>query len=272
MEGGKPGFGEEATMVRKSFFFGLIVMLTLAISSWADTLLLRNGNSYTGKYLGGTSRTISFRDDNGRMHRFPISEIQGLNFNAGGVGGVAPESTEAYRGEVKVIPRGTELHVRTEERINSDTARVGETFPAEITESVLDSAGGVVIPRGSPARLVIRNIENSRVSNQDLVLDLESVTVDGARYAVNASELLESGREGLGANKRTGEFVGGGAALGALIGALAGGGKGAGIGAAIGGGGGAATEVFTRGKEIRVPAETTLRFRVDRDIRLHAVR
>ena len=58
-------------------------------------------------------------------------------------------------------------------------------------------------------------------------------------------------------------MVGGGAALGTLIGAVAGGGKGAAIGAAVGAAGGAATQVLTRGKEVQIPAETVLTFRLD---------
>lgn len=63
-------------------------------------------------------------------------------------------------------------------------------------------------------------------------------------------------------------MVGGGAALGTLIGAVAGGGKGAAIGAITGAAGGAAIQVLTRGKEVNVPAETVLTFRLDQPWRL----
>ena len=76
-------------------------------------------------------------------------------------------------------------------------------------------------------------------------VDLESVTVNGRRYMVSAEAYDKSRGSGLGKNKRTGEYVGGGAALGAIIGAIAGGGKGAAIGAAAGGGAGAGTQVLT---------------------------
>jgi hypothetical protein len=67
-------------------------------------------------------------------------------------------------------------------------------------------------------------------------------------------------REGLGANKRTGAFVGGTALLGTVIGAIAGGGNGAAIGAVAGAGAGAGAQVLTRGPahpsgdDSRVPA------------------
>ncbi|HKS97724.1 MAG TPA: hypothetical protein VJV74_16540, partial [Terriglobia bacterium] len=55
----------------------------------------------------------------------------------------------------------------------------------------------------------------------------------------------------------------------ALIGAIAGHGKGAAIGAAAGAGAGATAQVLTRGKEVHVPAETLLRFRLDTDLNLN---
>src|SRR5438045_7124252 len=48
-------------------------------------------------------------------------------------------------------------------------------------------------------------------------------------------------------NKRTGEYVGGGAILGAIIGGIAGGGKGAAIGAGAGAAAGAGAQVLTKG-------------------------
>jgi hypothetical protein len=50
------------------------------------------------------------------------------------------------------------------------------------------------------------------------------------------------------------------------MGAIFGGGKGAGIGAAAGAGAGLLTQIFTRGKTVKVPAETTMRFRLDRTL------
>jgi hypothetical protein len=62
--------------------------------------------------------------------------------------------------------------------------------------------------------------------------------------------------------------VGGGAGLGALIGGLAGGGKGAAIGALAGGGAGTAGSAFTGNKQIVLPAETLLTFKLDHSVRI----
>jgi outer membrane lipoprotein SlyB len=80
--------------------------------------------------------------------------------------------------------------------------------------------------------------------------------------------LQQRGKAGVGANRRTAEYTGGGAAIGAIIGAIAGGGKGAAIGAGAGAGAGALTQVLTKGSAIRVPAETILMFKLDRALRV----
>ena len=99
------------------------------------------------------------------------------------------------------------------------------------------------------------------------VLDLESVRVNGHRYVVNTED-IQKGEQGIGKNKRTGEYVGGGAVLGTLLGAIAGGGKGAAIGAIAGAAAGGGAQVLTKGHDIRVPAETVLNFRLEEPLHL----
>jgi membrane-bound inhibitor of C-type lysozyme len=171
------------------------------------------------------------------------------------------------------IPNGTELSVRTNEIIDSKTANVGQTFSALIAADVIDSSGAVTIPKGSDAQLVIRSTDGGGITSaSELVLDVDSVTVSGTRYQVSTGDLEQQGGQGVGANKKTAIMVGGGAAIGTLIGAIVGGGKGAAIGAAVGAAGGVGTQVLTRGKQVRVPAETLLSFRLDQDLRLQAMR
>jgi outer membrane lipoprotein SlyB len=101
-------------------------------------------------------------------------------------------------------------------------------------------------------------------------LDLHSVTIGGRRYDVDTSVLSQRGRQGIGANKRTAEMTGGGAALGAIIGAIAGGGRGAAIGAGAGAGAGALTQILTKGSSIKVPVESVLTFKLDKPLRVVA--
>jgi outer membrane lipoprotein SlyB len=110
------------------------------------------------------------------------------------------------------------------------------------------------------------------MGNHEIVLDLQSVNLNGQRYALNTQDLTQTGNNGdrgIGANKRTGEYVGGGAILGTLLGAVAGGGRGAAIGALAGAAAGAGTQVLTRGSEVKVPAETVLTFQLDQPVYLY---
>jgi len=160
--------------------------------------------------------------------------------------------------------------VRNDETIDSSKAVEGQTYAAEVTDDVRDTNGAIVIPQGANALLVIKSVSSGgRIRGaSDLVVDLQSVSVDGQQYAVDASDFRKDGHDGVGANKRTGEFVGGGAALGAIIGAIAGHGKGAAIGAASGAGAGALTQIVTKGGAVKIPAETLMTFKLDKAIRI----
>lgn len=168
----------------------------------------------------------------------------------------------------KIVASGTQISVRTDQAINVKAGenQTGQVYPGSVTNDVMDQNGNIAIPRGSRAEMEIVSADNS---GKNMTLDLHSVTVNGHRYILQAqgtSALGSSSKGGLGANKRTGEYVGGGALAGTLIGAIAGGGKGAAIGALAGGAAGAGTQVLTKGHELNVPAETELNFRLNQEL------
>lgn len=165
------------------------------------------------------------------------------------------------------IPAGTQLTIRADEEIQSQQA--GKTFDAEVAQNVIDTAGRTLIPAGAPAKLVVTEVSDGGVAGtKTMTLALRSLTVNGKAYSVDTAGEQQRGNEGLGTNQRTAETVGGGAVLGAIIGAAVGGGKGAAAGAVIGAGAGATAQVLTRGKEVRVPAETVLTFRLNQPIQV----
>ena len=159
------------------------------------------------------------------------------------------------------IEAGSVVTVRTEEEIRADRSD-DRVFTAIVDHDVPDASGQLALSRGTRVELVVKAAEG-----HELVLDLESVIIDGQRYLVRADENVETSK-GLGANRRTAEYVGGGAALGSIIGAVAGGGKGALIGGVVGGAAGAGGEVLTRGHSVRVPRNTLLTFRLERPLEL----
>jgi hypothetical protein len=163
------------------------------------------------------------------------------------------------------VPAGTQITVRTNDSIDAKNANDGRIYSAVVDQNVQDSSGRVVIPRGSNAELIVRNAGNRAVA-----LDIESIDVNGQRYTVSTTDQTVSGsstgKDGIGTNKRTGKYVGGGAVIGSIIGAIAGGGKGAAIGAATGAGAGAIGQTVTKGGSVRVPAESLLTFRLDQPL------
>src|SRR5207249_1890509 len=118
------------------------------------------------------------------------------------------------------------------------------------------------------AELVVK-----KISDNEVALDLNAITVNGQRYGVESESAVVGSerKEGLGANKRTGKYVGGGAVLGAIIGAIAGGGKGAAIGSGTGAAAGAGVQVLTRGSSVKVPAESLLTFALAQPLRAGVV-
>jgi hypothetical protein len=280
-------------MKTRLVFVASFMTLAIAMPAWSDTLILRNGRTLSGTLIAANRNTISFQDRAGRRLRYSVSEVEAVQFgdgpyNSGNYGRPEnpgrenpvygnnqdsrndnryPENRDygQSRMERVVLPVGTEVAVRTNERIDSRDVVEGQTFSAQIEEDIRDTDGSVAIPRGSDARLVTRRVE----VNGDITLDVDSISVAGRRYRVSTSdEELQDRRDGVGGNARTGKYVGGGAVLGAIIGAIAGGGKGAAIGAASGAGAGAATQIITRGREVHVPAESVIRFRLDSPLRL----
>lgn len=161
------------------------------------------------------------------------------------------------------IEDGTTIQVRTTEAIDS-SAIDGRVYTGTIENDVRDTQGRLAIQAGSTAELVVRRGS----TDKELVLDLDSITVGGRRYGVDATanRVGTSGvdirNSGIGANKETARNVGGGALLGALLGAAIGGGDAAAAGAVAGAAVGATAQILTKGNRVNVPAETLLNYRL----------
>jgi hypothetical protein len=276
----KPRRGVSLNMTKiHCLVFCLFVAGPIAFSQ--QLIVLNNGTQLEGRFDGGNADTIRFIDEHGNRHKFNVSEVQSLTLNPRTSAdsnqydpGPATSPERVYVDEdaapgagwsqSAVIPAGTEILVRTIDPIEVSRPDPRQHFLASLERDVRDSNGNVVIPRGSMAHLIVHD-----VGDGDIAVDLRSVSVNGRRYILNSENIINAGtRQGLGANKRTGKFVGGGALLGTVLGAIGGGGKGAAIGALVGGAAGAGTQVLTRGPALHIPSETILRFRLDHPVYL----
>jgi hypothetical protein len=192
------------------------------------------------------------------------------NANAKGGAVVAKEESKGVLGglfETKkdvTIPEGTALHVTVDQTLASDRNHAGDSFAASTSEPVIVS-GKVIIPKGAK---VVGRIVDAKESGRlhapaRLAVALSSIEVQGKSYDLHSSTYRLTGKSHQ--NRNLG-FIGGGAAGGALIGGLAGGGKGALIGSAVGAGAGTAGAAATGKKEIAIPAETRLNFKLVRSV------
>jgi hypothetical protein len=165
-----------------------------------------------------------------------------------------------------VLSSGTEVDLRTDSSIKVNKDNVGKTYTGTIMKDITDQSGRVAIPRNSRAHLAVVSTGSG---DNDVALDLQSVTVNGKRYMLSSDTQKGAGGvggSGIGMNKRTGKYVGGGALAGTLIGAIAGGGKGAAIGALVGGAAGAGAQVYTGRGKAEIPAESELKFKLNQDM------
>jgi len=161
------------------------------------------------------------------------------------------------------IPAGVKIPIRLDQMIDVRVPSDGRVFTGTVAEDVMSPTSSLMIPRGARAELIVQNLEGDEGT-----VDLESIAFDGRRYMVNAEKYDISRKTGVGANQRTAKYVGGGAIFGTLLGALAGGGKGAAIGVAAGGAAGAGAQTVTRGRAVKIPAESVLTFRLDESLQL----
>ncbi|MFI5106019.1 MAG: hypothetical protein ACHP79_13925 [Terriglobales bacterium] len=182
----------------------------------------------------------------------------------------SPATSKAPEPQPVVVPAGTTLTVRLGQSVGSKISTAGDSFSATLASAVTVD-GNTVIPAGASARGTVVDAKPlGRFKGGALLeLRLSSITVNGAEQRIETSAVSRTEK---GKGKRTAVLAGGGTALGAIVGGLAGGGKGAAIGALAGGGAGAGGAAFTGNKEIVLPAESALSFRLKSPLEVNPAR
>jgi hypothetical protein len=154
------------------------------------------------------------------------------------------------------VPAGTVVDVRLGEPLGSKTSQAGQNFTATLADAIVVD-GKEVIPAGADAHGVVEDAKALGHFKGGAALKIALTSIKD--YTVQTASV---NRVAKGKGKRSAVMIGGGAGAGALIGALAGGGKGAAIGALVGGGAGTAGTYFTGNKDIVLPAETVVSFKL----------
>jgi hypothetical protein len=162
------------------------------------------------------------------------------------------------------VPAGTSLSVRVNQRIDVKHSHAGERFSGEIVEPISQN-GAIVIPRGTPVlgRIDAAHRRGHFKGSSILELRLVSMQLNGNSYDIDTHDTVRTKK---GKGKRSAGFIGGLTGAGMLIGGIASGGVGLGIGAAAGAGTGTLLAGATGNRDIVIPAESIVRFRLSDDL------
>lgn len=180
--------------------------------------------------------------------------------NAGGGTSSPASPVQPPAPQVVTIPKGTVVSVRLGQTISTKTSSSGDQFSATLAEP-LEVGGQTIAPAGARANgTVVEAVPLGKFKGgAKLRLSLDAITISGKRYPLQTSSVARAENS---KGKRSAVAIGGGAGLGAIIGGIAGGGKGAAIGALVGGGAGTAGAAYTGNKDLVMPAETVLSFKI----------
>src|SRR5215211_4357531 len=167
------------------------------------------------------------------------------------------------------VPSGERIRARMNSTLNSKTARIGDTFSANVTEPVYSSTGVVVIPAGSKLTGRVDAVVAARKGGKPGTIDVSFNQVrlpNGLTRRINGSltdlqsDDAKSNAEGTASGDRMKHrkiiFIGGGGAGGAVLGGAIGGGKGALVGGILGAGAGLLGERMTKGEDAEVRSGT----------------
>ena len=183
----------------------------------------------------------------------------------------AVSAAQMQAGPTRVtVPAGTRVLIRMVDSVDSSRQRVGYRFTANL-ETNLQVDHTVVAPRGTTVYGQLINVQSAgrMAGGAELTLELTDIVINGTAYPIVTSvyDVRSQGQGG-----RTARRVVGGTGLGALIGGVAGGGRGAAIGAAAGAAAGTTVSAATSGKQVSVPSESLLEFRLQHPISLPVAR
>jgi hypothetical protein len=150
--------------------------------------------------------------------------------------------------------------------INVKKAEAGQPFTGTIVNPVMVD-GNTVIPSGAAAEgMVLQAHKRGHFKGRSyLQLTLTGLNIHGQHYRIDTSSVTQTKK---GKGKRSAAFIGGGTGLGMLIGGVATGGVGLLVGGLAGAGAGTGIAAFTGNKDVTIPAESVVNFKLAAPIHL----
>jgi hypothetical protein len=168
------------------------------------------------------------------VSRFSVKNVQGiavvlaLCFSQIIVSAQRDPNRDRERAAYTRLEPGMTISVRTNEPIDANRTDY-RVYTGIVAQDVRGRDGRVAIPRGSTVELMVRGSRNN-----ELVLDMESVNVNGQRYAVRTDP-----------NQVVGT-AGSDSIIGAIVGGISGG--------------------RVRGRDVRIPRDQVMTFRLQRPL------
>lgn len=166
------------------------------------------------------------------------------------------------------VQSGSALQVRLNRSLSTAQNRAGDRFTATLAEP-LRVDGRTAFPKGAQVTGVVEeSAPSGRFKGQaHIMLALKSIQVNGRTLPLATAARTRSGDRH---RKHNALWIGGGTGTGALIGGLAGGPVGMAIGAGSGAAAGLAGSLVTGRKQVDVPAETLVTFRLREGVNVPA--
>jgi hypothetical protein len=152
--------------------------------------------------------------------------------------------------------------VRLNQTIDVKHAQPGERFTGTLADPVV-VGNTVAVPAGSSAtgEILVAHRRGMFKGKSVMALTLTRLEVTGTQYRIDTATLSESKK---GKGRRSAALIGGGAGMGMLIGGVATGG----VGLLAGGGAGALGAAFTGNRDLSIPAESVVSFRLQNELTL----
>jgi hypothetical protein len=234
--------------MKRNIIFIAWLVSTFSTTLQADTVTLKDGSQKVGRIETGAAGEVHLKV-NGQSQVIAVDRIQSIQFDTQeSFAPILPPVVLTAAPATITLPSGTEIAIRTIDRIDSKKADTYKEYAASLDDPVVIN-GATVIPVNANAYLKASDIHAPGVTHRaSLSLTLVAVVINGQRMAVETGKVdSQSGSPA----KRAAATTLGGAVAGAAIGAKVAGGVGAVVGAGVGGVSGAVGgKMLAKGVEI----------------------
>ena len=240
------------------FFVMTIIVLIAANMLFSDEIVLKNGLKLKGTYKGGTEKVIKF-ETSGEVQQIAVGEIKSITFTSAAASSAKPAkatgtavSASSVSSAGTTIPAGTKIMIKTKAPISTAQNSKGSIVEAQLDMDLVVK-GKKIAPKGTTVYgTVIESVGGRRVGLQRIVVQFNSIVINGKKVAIDTDPVGAEGGRGSAA-----KMIGAGALFGAAGGDA---GKGAAIGAGV--------ALLAGGKHIQIPAGSNVELTLKNAVKL----